>query len=66
MMQVEPEKERWRCISKEWYAQGIADTPGAGKLHHHLGFLSREVESEELRAVYHFVKRCVGVLISFK
>ena len=61
MMQVEPEKERWRGIAKEWYAHGIADTPGAGKLHHHLGLLSREVESEELRAVYHFVKRLVAI-----
>ena len=33
MMQVEPEKERWRCIAKEWYPHGIADTPGV-KLHH--------------------------------
>lgn len=56
MMDVEPEKERWRSIAKEWYAQGLADTPGAGKLHHHLGLLSREVDNEELRAVYHFVK----------
>ena len=61
MMQVEPEKERWRGIAKEWYAHGIADTPGAGKLHHHLGLLSREVEGEELRAVYHFVKRFVAL-----
>lgn len=56
MMDIEPEKERWRSIAKEWYAQGLADTPGAGKLHHHLGLLSREVDNEELRAVYHFVK----------
>ncbi|KAF8437718.1 hypothetical protein L210DRAFT_3647385 [Boletus edulis BED1] len=56
MMQVEPEKERWRGIAKEWYAHGIADTPGTGKLHHHLGLLSRVVETEEVRAVYHFVK----------
>ena len=29
-----------------------------GKLHHHLGLpLSREVEGEELRGVYHLVKR---------
>ncbi|EIW74147.1 hypothetical protein CONPUDRAFT_86014, partial [Coniophora puteana RWD-64-598 SS2] len=55
-MVVEPEKERWRCIARDWLAQGLADTPGAGKLHHHLGLLSREVEAEELRAVYHFVK----------
>lgn len=62
MMEVEPEKERWRGIATEWYAQGIADTPGAGKLHHHLGLLSREVEIEELRAIYHFVKRFVAGL----
>jgi hypothetical protein len=31
--------------------------PGGGKLHHHLGPLSREPEGEELRGVYHFVKR---------
>jgi hypothetical protein len=41
MMDVEPEKQRWRNIAKEWYAEGLADTPGTGKLHHHLGFLSR-------------------------
>ncbi|KAH7915986.1 hypothetical protein BJ138DRAFT_996574 [Hygrophoropsis aurantiaca] len=56
LLEVEPEKERWRGIAREWYAQGLADTPGTGKLHHHLGLLSREVESEALRAVYHFVK----------
>lgn len=60
-LEVEPEKERWRCIAREWYAAGLADTPGAGKLHHHLGLLSRDAEAEELRAVYHFVKRCVSV-----
>ncbi|KAG6370300.1 hypothetical protein JVT61DRAFT_12251 [Boletus reticuloceps] len=27
MMQVEPEKERWRGIAKEWYAHSIADAP---------------------------------------
>ncbi|KAF8139051.1 hypothetical protein EV363DRAFT_1523735 [Boletus edulis] len=52
MMQVGPEKERWRGIAKEWYAHGIAATPSTGKLHYHLGLLSREVETEELRAVY--------------
>jgi hypothetical protein len=57
LLDVEPEKERWRCIARDWYAQGLADTPGAGKLHHHLGLLSREKDGEELRAVYHFVKR---------
>ncbi|KAI6038993.1 hypothetical protein EDC04DRAFT_2868129 [Pisolithus marmoratus] len=56
MMEIGPEKERWRCIAKEWYFQGLAETPGTGKLHHHLGLLSREVDCEELRAVYHFVR----------
>ena len=59
MMEIGPEKERWRGIAKEWYSQGLAETPGTGKLHHHLGLLSREAEAEELRAVYHFVKRFV-------
>ena len=38
-------------------AARIAEQPGTGKLHHHLGLLSREVEGEELRGVYHFIKR---------
>jgi protein SMG6 len=57
LLEVEPEKERWRNIARDWYAAGIAEQPGTGKLHHHLGLLSREVEGEELRGVYHFVKR---------
>jgi protein SMG6 len=56
-LDVEPEKERWRGIAKDWYGAGLADTPGTGKLHHHLGLLCREVEGEEIKAVYHFVKR---------
>ncbi|KAJ7721075.1 hypothetical protein DFH07DRAFT_1008258 [Mycena maculata] len=57
LLDVEPEKERWRCIARDWYGAGIADQPGHGKLHHHLGLLSREVAPrEELRGVYHFVK----------
>ncbi|KAL5511564.1 hypothetical protein ACEPAH_4781 [Sanghuangporus vaninii] len=55
-LELEPEKERWRCIARDWYAAGLADMPGTGKLHHHLGLLSRDVETEELRAVYHFCK----------
>ncbi|KAG2028897.1 hypothetical protein BDR03DRAFT_1057708, partial [Suillus americanus] len=55
-MDIEPEKERWQSIAKKWCAQGLADTPGAGKLHHHLSLLSREVDNKELHAVYHFVK----------
>jgi protein SMG6 len=48
LLDVEPEKERWRCIARDWYAQGLADTPGAGKLHHHLGLLNRGKDGEEL------------------
>jgi protein SMG6 len=65
LLEVEPEKERWRNIARDWYAAGIAEQPGTGKLHHHLGLLSREVEGEELRGVYHFVKRYFGWLIYF-
>lgn len=35
----------------------VVEFPGHSKLHHHLGLLSREAEGEELRAVYHFVKK---------
>jgi len=59
LLDVEPEKERWRNIAKDWYGAGLAEQPGTGKLHHHLGLLSREVEGEGLKGVYHFVKRCV-------
>ena len=58
LLEVEPEKELWRNIARDWYAAGIA---GTGKLHHHLGLLSREVEDEELRGVYHFFKRCFRI-----
>jgi hypothetical protein len=57
LMELEPEKDRWRRIARDWYAQVVADYPGRGKLHHHLGLLSREAEGEELRGVYHFIKR---------
>ena len=59
MMELPPEKEHWRQIAREWYAKGLAGTPGAGKLHHHIGLLCRERDSscEELRGMYHFVKR---------
>lgn len=59
LLDVEPEKERWRNIARDWYGAGLAEQPGTGKLHHHLGLLSREVDGEELRGVYHFVKRYV-------
>jgi len=57
LMELEPERDRWRRIARDWYAQVVAEFPGRGKLHHHLGLLSREAEGEELRGVYHFVKR---------
>ena len=57
LMELEPEKDRWRRIARDWYAHVVAEYPGRGKLHHHLGLLSREAEGEELRGVYHFVKR---------
>jgi len=57
LLEVEPERERWRSIARDWYVAGIAEQPGMGKLHHHMGLLSREVEGEELRGVYHFIKR---------
>jgi protein SMG6 len=61
LLEVEPEKERWRNIARDWYAAGIAEQPGTGKLHRHLGLLSREVGGEELRGVYHFVKRYLNI-----
>lgn len=74
------EREIWRSTAKEWYAEGLKDTPGAGRLQHHLGTLERDLlastsssagensrssatvdplagVAEEIRAVYHFVRR---------
>ena len=56
-LDVEPERETWRKTARGWYAQGLKETPGLGRLHHHLAVVSREGEGEEMRAVYHFVKR---------
>ncbi|KAK2460537.1 hypothetical protein APHAL10511_007007 [Amanita phalloides] len=56
LLEIEPEKELWRAIARDWYASGLAEQPGTGKLHHHLGLLSREMEGEELKGIYHFVK----------
>ncbi|KAG6869024.1 hypothetical protein C0993_005683 [Termitomyces sp. T159_Od127] len=53
---VEPDTERWRNVARDWYGIGLADQPGTGKLHHHLGLLCRDVQKEELKGVYHFVK----------
>jgi hypothetical protein len=62
LLEVDPEKQRWMHIAREWYSSGLADTPGTGRLHHHIGLLSRDIEGEELRGIYHFVKRYVRSL----
>jgi protein SMG6 len=56
---LEPEAEIWRKNSQSWYNLVLKETPGVGKLHHYLGQLNVDVENEELRGIYHFVKRCV-------
>lgn len=53
------ERETWRATARDWYAMGLKDTPGARRLHHHLGTLTRDIMGEELRTVYHFTKRSV-------
>ena len=53
------ERETWRATARDWYAMGLKDTPGAGRLQHHLGTLTRDIKGEELRTVYHFTKRSV-------
>ncbi|KAI9445663.1 hypothetical protein BJY52DRAFT_1194184 [Lactarius psammicola] len=53
LMEIEPEKDRWRRVARDWYAEGVTGTPGHGKLHHHLGLLSRE---ERARSCVVFVK----------
>ena len=48
------EADIWRATARDWYAKGIAETPGTGRLHHHLGLLARP--HDDLRALYHFVR----------
>ncbi len=61
LMELDPDKKHWRQVVKDWFARGLAITPNSGKLQHHLGLLSRNKDGmdEELRGIYHFVKRCV-------
>jgi protein SMG6 len=57
-MELLPEKEKWRNTAREWYAKGLSENPGTGRLHHHMGFLCKEFGDEgELRGIYHFIKR---------
>ncbi len=52
------EKETWRQTAKDWYALGIAEAPSIGRLHHHLGVLSRG--DNDLRALYHLTKSLIA------
>ncbi|KWU43213.1 hypothetical protein RHOSPDRAFT_19915 [Rhodotorula sp. JG-1b] len=45
------EQETWREMAREWYALGLAENPGTGRLQHHLALLSK---GDELRALYHY------------
>jgi len=59
-MELLPEREKWRNIAREWYSNGLIEYPGTGRLHHHMGFLCKEFgEGEELRGLYHFIKRYI-------
>ncbi|KAG9010468.1 hypothetical protein FRB94_010431 [Tulasnella sp. JGI-2019a] len=60
LFELEDEGELWRRTARDWYAKGIKDTPGQGRLHHHLGLVSLDAKGEELRAVYHFAKSLVA------
>ena len=48
------EKETWRITATDWYAKGLVEMPGTGRLHHHLGILNR---TNELRGLHHFCRR---------
>ena len=63
-MELEPEKDRWRMVARDSYAEGVAGTPGHGKLHHYLGHLSREAEGEELGGVYYSLRSDVFIYLT--
>jgi protein SMG6 len=58
------DRETWRTTARDWYAMGITEKPGEGRLHHHLALLCRDVPGEEAKALYHFSKRWVSCVIS--
>ncbi len=41
-MELEPEKDRWQTVARDWSAQVVAEFPGRGKLRRYLGLHSRE------------------------
>ena len=47
------EQETWRDTARDWYGQGVAETPGTGRLQHHLALLSK---GDEMRGLYHYAK----------
>ncbi|KAK4701626.1 hypothetical protein P7C70_g4605, partial [Phenoliferia sp. Uapishka_3] len=47
------EQESWRVMARDWYGQGVAETPGTGRLQHHLALLSK---GDEMRGLYHYAK----------
>ncbi|BEI84163.1 hypothetical protein CcaverHIS002_0407670 [Cutaneotrichosporon cavernicola] len=50
------DKETWRTMARDWYAMGISEKPGEGRLHNHLALLCRDMRGQEPRALYHFAK----------
>jgi protein SMG6 len=61
-MGVESKKKGWRSVAREWFARSVAVRLSAGEPYHHLGVLGRNPQDEELRAMYHSVRRCVLAL----
>ena len=58
MIELLPEREKWRNVAWEWYSNGLIEYPGSCRFHHHMGLLCKEFgEGEELRGLYHFIKR---------
>ncbi|KAK4057242.1 hypothetical protein OIO90_001739 [Microbotryomycetes sp. JL221] len=47
------EQDSWRTIAIDWYNQGVSESPGTGRLQHHLALLSK---GDELKTLYHFAK----------
>ncbi|KAL7421588.1 hypothetical protein Q5752_003357 [Cryptotrichosporon argae] len=50
------DKDTWRETARDWYAMGVTEKPGEGRLHHHLALLCHNVRGLEGRELYHFTK----------